>query len=261
MPLELNRPLAIFDLECTGTNISTDRIVEISIVKLMPDGSQDVYTRRVNPEMEIPESASAIHGITNKDVALAPTFEQLAPEVYQFLDNCDLAGFNSNRYDIPLLVEEFLRCGLDLQTEHRKLIDVQTIFHKMEERTLGAAYAFYCQKNLDHAHSAEADALATAEILLAQLDRYSDKLKGNVDFLHEFSKRQVNTLDTAGRLALNDKKEPIYNFGKHKGRTVKEVMELEPGYYGWMLNAEFPLDTKNVLRKIKKQLDESPTTT
>jgi len=255
MKLSLSRPLAFFDLETTGTNIVTDRIVEIAIVKVNPDGTRESYSKRVNPEMEIPAGASAVHGIFNKDVATAPTFETLAPEIFNFLNDCDLAGFNSNRFDIPLLVEEFLRFGLDLEVESRKLVDVQAIFHRMEERTLSAAYRFYCDKTLENAHSAEADATATFEILEKQLEKYADKVVGTVDFLHEFSKRNSRTLDTAGRFALNDQDVPCFNFGKHKGRTVKEVFEMEPGYYGWMLQAEFALDTKNVLKKIKAQID------
>ncbi|MES2628318.1 MAG: 3'-5' exonuclease [Bacteroidota bacterium] len=255
MKLNLERPIAFFDLETTGTNIVSDRIVEIAIVKIQPDQSKETYSKRVNPEMLIPEASSAIHGITNKDVALSPTFEQLAPEIFEFLKGCDLGGFNSNRFDIPLLVEEFLRYGFDLEVENRKLVDVQAIFHRMEERTLSAAYRFYCDKNLENAHSAEADAVATYEILEAQLDRYGDKIQSSVEFLHEFSKRNSRTLDIAGRFALNDKDVPCFNFGKHKGKPVKEVFELEPGYYGWMLQAEFALDTKNVLKKIKIQID------
>lgn len=255
MKLVLNRPLAFFDLETTGTNIVSDRIVEIAIVKIFPDGNKISYCKRVNPEMLIPEASSLIHGIYNKDVALCPTFEALAPEIFEFLKDCDLGGFNSNRFDIPLLAEEFLRFGYDLELEDRKLVDVQAIFHKMEERTLSAAYKFYCEKTLENAHSAEADALATWEVLEAQLDRYGDKMKGDVNFLHEFSKRNNKTLDIAGRFALNDKNVACFNFGKHKGKTVKEVLELEPGYYGWMLQSEFPLDTKNVLKKVKSEID------
>jgi DNA polymerase-3 subunit epsilon len=255
MKLQITRPIAFFDLETTGTNIVSDRIVEIAIVKVFPDGSKEHYCKRVNPEMEIPAGATAIHGISNKDVATEPTFEQLAAEIYSFLDNCDLGGFNSNRFDIPLLVEEFLRFGHDLNVENRKLVDVQAIFHRMEERTLGAAYRFYCDKTLENAHSAQADAVATYEILEAQLERYKEQVTGSVDFLHEFSKRNSKTLDIAGRFALNDIDQPVFNFGKHKGKTVKEVLDVEPGYYGWMLQAEFALDTKNVLKKIKAQID------
>ncbi len=255
MQLKLERPIAFFDLETTGTNIVSDRIVEIAIVKVMPDQSRITYCKRVNPEMMIPEASSAIHGITNKDVAMCPTFEMIAQEVFDFLIGCDLGGFNSNRFDIPLLVEEFLRYGFDLEVENRKLVDVQAIFHRMEERTLSAAYRFYCDKTLENAHSAEADAVATFEILEAQLDRYADKVESSVDFLHEFSKRNSRTLDIAGRFALNEKDVPCFNFGKHKGKPVKEVFETEPGYYGWMLQAEFALDTKNVLKKIKKSLE------
>ncbi len=256
MKLNLTKPIAFFDLETTGTNIVSDRIVEIAIVKISPNQEKETYCKRVNPEMLIPEGATAVHGISNKDVALCPTFEALAPEIFDFIKGCDLGGFNSNRFDIPLLVEEFLRFGYDLEVEERKLVDVQAIFHKMEERTLSAAYKFYCDRNLDNAHSAEADAVATYEILEAQLDRYGDKLAADVDFLHEFSKRNSKNLDIAGRFALNEKDIPCFNFGKHKGKTVKDVLENEPGYYGWMLQAEFALDTKNVLKKIKKQLDQ-----
>ncbi len=259
MQLSLTRPIAFFDLETTGTNIVSDRIVEIAIVKIYPDQRKESYSKRVNPEMEIPAASSAIHGIYNKDVATAPTFETLAPEIFAFLQDCDLGGFNSNRFDVPLLIEEFLRFGFDLEVENRKLVDVQAIFHRMEERTLSAAYKFYCEKTLENAHSAEADATATFEILEAQLDKYADKVVGTVDFLHEFSKRNSRTLDIAGRFALDDKDVPVFNFGKHKGKPVKEVFQTEPGYYGWMLNAEFALDTKNVLKKIKSQLDSEKT--
>jgi DNA polymerase III subunit epsilon len=253
MKLKLERPIAFFDLEATGINVTTDRIVEISILKLYPNQNKDLYTRRINPEMEIPEEASAIHGIYNKDVATEPTFKDLAPEILEILKDCDLAGFNSNHYDIPLLAEEFLRTGFSFDIENRRLIDVQAIFHKKERRTLEAAYKFYCDKNLDNAHSAEADIKATQEILLAQLERYDD-LEADVDFLHEFSKRNgTGSADLAGRIGYNEQGEEIFNFGKYKDKKVVDVFKNDPGYFSWIMNSEFPLYTKEVLRKIKER--------
>jgi DNA polymerase-3 subunit epsilon len=249
MNLKLERPLAFFDLETTGVTVGADRIVEISILKVFPDGKKDVKTHRVNPEMQIPEHVSEIHGIYNQDVANEPTFEQLAPNLYLFLNDCDLAGFNSNKFDIPVLVEEFYRVGYDFDVMSRKWVDVQNIFHKMEQRTLVAAYKFYCDKDLTGAHSAEADIKATYEVLLAQLERY-DELENNVDFLHEFSRRG-NHADLTGRLAYNEQKEIVFNFGKHKGKLVVDVLSQEPSYYSWMMKGDFSQTTKAVLKRIK----------
>ncbi len=250
MHVQTDKPIVFLDLETTGVNVVTDRIVEIALIKKNPDGSTQELCKRVNPEMEIPQQASDVHGITNADVATEPTFEQLAPELFAFLEGCDLAGFNSNKFDIPLLNEEFLRYDMDIEIENRRLIDVQTIFHRMEQRTLVAAYKFYCDKDLEGAHSALADTRATLEVLEAQLDKYSE-LENNADFLHEFSKHKTRNLDISGRFSLNANDEPIFNFGKFKNQTVKEVLEKEPGYYGWMLNADFSRNTKQVLKKIK----------
>lgn len=253
MKLKLTRPIAFFDLETTGVNIGTDRIVELSILKIFPDGKRETKTMRVNPTIPIPASSSEIHGIRDEDVADAPTFEDIAPNLYIFLHDCDLGGYNSNKFDVPLLAEEFHRVGYDFDITEKKLVDVQNIFHKMEQRTLAAAYQFYCGKSLENAHSAEADTTATFEILLAQLDRY-DELKSDVDFLHTFSKRG-NNVDLAGRFVSNDKGEVLINFGKHKGKTVESVLEQEPSYYSWMMRGDFAQDTKKVLKNIKYKLE------
>lgn len=252
MKLQLERPLAFFDLETTGVNVATDRIVEISILKVHPNGNKDSLTRRCNPTVPIPIEASEIHGIYDFDVKDAPTFEQLAPEVADFIKGCDLAGYNSNRFDVPLLAEEFLRAGHDVDLRKSALVDVQVVFHKMEKRTLEAAYKFYCGKELENAHSAEADINATYEILEAQLARY-DELEGNVPFLNEFSAQQ-QFVDFAGRIVLNDKEEPCFNFGKYKGQTIEEVFRKDSGYFGWLQQAEFPLYTKKVLVDIKESM-------
>lgn len=249
MKLNLTHPLAVFDLETTGVDVSNDRIVEIAIVKVMPDGSTKEYLKRVNPQMPIPLETSEIHGIYEKDILDAPTFADLAPEIATFLGDADLAGYNSNKFDIPVLAEEFLRAGSDFDVSNRKFVDVQNIFHKMEQRTLVAAYSFYCKKDLINAHSALSDASATWEVLKAQIEKYDD-LTPTVEYLSDFSKAgNFELLDFAGRIAKNDKGEAMYNFGKHKGKTIKEVARIEPGYYGWMLDANFPLYTKQVLRK------------
>lgn len=249
MKLNLTHPLAVFDLETTGVDVSNDRIVEIAIVKVMPDGSTEEYLKRVNPQMPIPLETSEIHGIYEKDILDAPTFADLAPEIATFLGDADLAGYNSNKFDIPVLAEEFLRAGSDFDVSNRKFVDVQNIFHKMEQRTLVAAYSFYCKKDLINAHSALSDASATWEVLKAQIEKYDDLIP-TVEYLSDFSKAgNFELLDFAGRIAKNDKGEAMYNFGKHKGKTIKEVARIEPGYYGWMLDANFPLYTKQVLRK------------
>lgn len=249
MNLKLHKPLAFFDLETTGVTVGADRILEISILKLLPDGSKQTFTRRINPEIPIPEAASKVHGIYNADVANEPTFRQLAPEIVSFIGNADLAGYNSNKFDVPMLVDEFLRVEIQFDMKGRKLVDVQNIFHKMEQRTLSAAYKFYCNKEIVNAHSAEADILATYEVLMAQLEKY-ETLAKDVEGLHQFSSLNQN-VDLAGRIVYNEKKEEVFNFGKHKGKTVKEVFEKEPSYYDWMLKGDFPLETKQVLTALR----------
>jgi DNA polymerase-3 subunit epsilon len=249
MQLNLNKPICFFDLETTGINITSDRIVEISILKVFPNGNEERKTWRVNPEMPIPKEVSEIHGIYDEDIADKPTFKELAKEIYNMIKDSDLGGFNSNRFDIPLLAEEMLRADIDFDMKNRQAIDVQTIFHKMEQRTLSAAYKFYCDKNLDDAHSAEADTNATYEVLKAQLEKY-DELENDAKFLAEFSSRK-KFADFAGFIAYNKKGEECFSFGKHKGKLVTEILEKEPGYFGWLLNADFPLYTKKVLTAIK----------
>lgn len=245
--LQLKRPLAVIDLETTGTNVATDRIIEIAIIKVMPDKSVVSKVKRIHPGMPIPPSSTAIHGISDEDVKDCPTFKQAANELRQFMENCDIAGYNSNRFDIPLLVEEFLRAGLEFDVSGRQFIDVQKIFHLMEKRTLSAAYKFYCDKNLENAHSAEADALATYEILEAQLGRY-EQLQSEVTALAEFTKED-EYVDFARRMVMQNGTE-VFNFGKYKGRAVREVLKIEPQYYDWMMKADFPLNTKQKLTEI-----------
>jgi DNA polymerase-3 subunit epsilon len=249
MELQLNKPICFFDLETTGTNVSQDRIVEISILKIYPNGNKESKTWLVNPEMEIPEEVIAIHGISNEKVANEPTFKTLSKSIYQMIKDSDLAGFNSDRFDIPLLAEEMLRSGIDFDLKNMHSVDIQTIFHKMEKRNLSAAYKFYCGKDLDNAHSAEADTMATYEVLLGQLEKYPE-LENNVKKLSEFSRRR-QSVDFAGFIVLNDNNEELFSFGKHKGKKVREILEKEPGYFGWLLNADFPLYTKKVLTQIK----------
>jgi DNA polymerase III subunit epsilon len=256
MKLSITRPLAFLDIEATGLTIGFDRIVEISVVKVMPDGSRTSLTQRLNPEMSIPSVVSAIHGIFDADVADKPTFRQFAPELLQFFGNADLAGYNSNKYDIPLLVDEFIRAEVDFDFRSRRLIDVQNIFHKMEQRTLAAAYKFYCEKELINAHSAEADIIATLEVFEAQLERYPE-LNKDVDFLHKFCSVN-NNVDLAGRIVRNDKKQEVFNFGKHKGKPVDEVFTKEPSYYDWMMQGDFPAETKQVITALRlKKLNNS----
>ncbi|HWY98606.1 MAG TPA: exonuclease domain-containing protein [Bacteroidia bacterium] len=247
--LSLSRPIAFIDLETTGVNIGSDRIVEISIFKLLPDGSEEVHTFRINPTIHIPAETSAIHGIFDKDVKDCPTFKELAPKLFQIIDPCDLAGYNSNKFDIPLLVEEFLRVELDFDMLNRKCIDVQNIFHKMEQRTLAAAYRFYCNKELENAHSAEADVRATFEVLMAQLKKY-ESLQPNVNYLHTFSAMNDN-VDLAGRIVRDKKGVEVFNFGKHKGKPVAEVFKNEPSYYNWMMDGDFALSTKRVITQLR----------
>jgi DNA polymerase-3 subunit epsilon len=249
MELKLNRPICFFDLETTGTDVARDRIVEISIVKVFPNGNKESRTWLVNPTIPIPPQATAVHGISDERVASEPTFKELAPQIHQLIKDADLAGYNSDRFDIPLLAEELLRAEVDFDMKNRVAVDVQTIFHKKEERTLSAAYRFYCNQTLENAHSAEADTLATYEILKAQLERYPD-LPNDMKALSEFTTRK-KAVDFAGFIALDDQGREIFTFGKHKGALVEEVFDKEPGYFGWIQGAEFPLYTKKVLTGIK----------
>lgn len=250
MKLNLKNPIVFFDLETTGVNITNDRIVELCYIKVFPNGNEESKSMRINPEMHIPETSSAIHGIYDDDVRDCPTFKQIARELANTIEGCDLAGFNSNRFDIPVLVEEFLRVGIDIDLSKRKFVDVQNIYHKLERRTLSAAYKFYCGKDLENAHSAMADTQATYEVLMAQLDRYPDDLQNDVAFLSEFSKMS-NNVDFAGRMVYDENGVEVFNFGKYKGRAVKDVLRLDPGYYGWILQGDFARNTKQVLTQIR----------
>ena len=262
MELNLTKPLAFFDLETTGTDVGKDRIVEISILKVNPDNSKESFTKRINPEMTIPEKTIAIHGITNDDIKDAPTFTQIAGELANFLKNCDLAGYNCLKFDVPLLVEEFLRADVDFEIKNRRVIDIQNIFHKMGPRTLHAAYRFYCDKDLTNAHSAEADTIATYEILKAQLERYEDEpftdRKGNKSYpvkndpnaLHDFSHFH-RSADLVGQIIYDENDREVFNFGKYKGKPVDEVFSQHPAYYDWMMKADFPLYTKKLITSIK----------
>lgn len=249
MELNLKKPIVFFDLETTGINITKDRIVEISILKVLPNGNKESKTWLVNPEMEIPGEVIEIHGITNEKVANEPTFKQLAAQVNQMIKGCDLAGFNSNRFDIPLLAEEMLRAEVEFDMKNRVAVDVQVIFHKKEERTLSAAYKFYCNKTLENAHSAEADTNATYEILKAQLDKYDD-LENDIDFLNQFSIHSKRA-DLAGFIQFDKTGDEIFTFGKYKGKKVVEVLEKDKGYFAWIQQADFPLYTKKVLTAIR----------
>lgn len=261
MKLNLIRPLAFFDLETTGVNVGADRIVEISILKAMPDGSELVKTLKINPEMPIPLQSSLIHGIYQEHIANEPTFKMVAQELADFIGDADLAGYNSNRFDIPVLLEEFLRAGVDFEMNDRKFVDVQNIFHQMEQRTLRAAYKFYCDKDIVNAHSAEADIKATYHVLLAQIERYKDvdfedkqgnlskPVQNNVDALHAFTNMN-KPVDFAGRMVFNEEEQECFNFGKHKGKTVEQVFDLEPSYYAWMKQGDFPLYTKKKLTEV-----------
>ena len=250
MELKLQKPIVFFDLETTGVNAIHDRIVEISYIKVFPDGNEESKTLRINPERHIPEQSSAIHGIYDEDVKDCPTFKQVASDIAAIFVNSDIAGFNSNYFDVPMLVEEMLRAGIDFDITKCRLIDVQNIYHKLEQRTLSAAYKFYCGKNLEDAHSAQADTRATYEVLKAQLDKYPDKLNNDVQFLSSFSKMNDN-VDFAGRIIYNDKHIPVFNFGKYKGQSVEDVLARDPGYYGWMMQGDFPQNTKQVLTKLR----------
>jgi DNA polymerase-3 subunit epsilon len=264
MKLNLKRPLAFFDLETTGVNVASDRIVEISILKAMPVGSEQIKTLRINPGMPIPLESSLIHGIYDEDVSREPTFKQAGEELARFLDDCDLAGYNSNKFDIPVLMEEFLRAGIDFDIDNRHFVDVQNIFHQMEQRTLRAAYQFYCGKVIENAHSAEADIKATYEVLLAQLGKYENQdwedkkgviskpVQNNIEALHKFTNLN-KPVDFAARMVYNDEGVEVINFGKHKGKSVEDVFQSEPSYYNWMKNGDFPLYTKRCLEKIWKR--------
>lgn len=249
MELKLSKPICFFDLETTGTDVVKDRIVEISILKIYPNGNKESRTWLVNPTIPIPAEATQVHGISNERVANEPTFKELARTIYNMIKDADLAGYNSDKFDIPLLAEEMLRADIDFDLGNRVTVDVQSIFHKMEQRTLSAAYKFYCGKELTDAHSAAADTQATYEILQAQLDRYPS-LENDVKSLSEYSFKK-NALDFAGFLALNENGEEIFTFGKHKGRKIADILQQEPGYFGWILNADFPLYTKKTLTRIK----------
>ena len=249
MRLNLKNPIIFFDLETTGINIASDRIVEIAYLKVDLNGNESSKSLRINPGIPIPEKVTAIHGITNEDVKDAPTFNEVAKSLARDFEGCDLGGYNSVKFDIPLLAEEFLRAGVDIDLKRRKFVDVQVIFMKMEPRTLSAAYKFFLKKEMENAHSAEADTRATYEILQAQLDRYSN-LENDIGKLADFSAHTRN-VDFAGRIVYNEEDEEVFNFGKYKGKAVREVLEKDPGYYGWMMNGDFPLYTKKVLTSIK----------
>lgn len=261
MKLNLKSPLAFFDLEATGINISTDRIVEISVVKVHPGGKEEIKTMKINPTIPIPKEVSLIHGIYDKDIKDAPTFKEVAKELHQFLEGADLAGFNVLKFDIPLLVEEFLRAGIDFDIEKRNLLDAQKIFHMMEKRNLSAAYKFYCGKTLENAHSAEADTIATYEVFKSQVERYENEevedLQGNKLGIIENDMKKIHNLinekmvDLAGRFIFNGEGIECFNFGKHKGKPVEQVLKEEPNYYDWMMKGDFPLDTKRKFTQIK----------
>ncbi len=268
MKLNLRNPLVFLDLETTGINVATDRIVEIALVKVHADGSEEVKEMRINPEMPIPEFSSKVHGIYDEDVKDCPTFKEVAKSLAKFMEGCDLAGFNSNRFDIPLLAEEFLRVGVDVDFKKRKFVDVQAIFHKMEKRTLAAAYKFYCQQELEGAHGALADTKATYEVLKAQLDMYRETefedakgkvtkpIQNDINALSEFSSYDRNA-DFVGRIVFDEKGVEVFNFGKNKGVPVEQVLREQPGYFGWIMNGEFPLYTKKVLTAIKLRMKDN----
>jgi len=262
MQLNLTKPIIFFDLETTGVNVVNDRIVEIGTLKVSIDGSTEIKNIRINPTIPIPKEVTAIHGISDDDIKNCPTFVQIANSLNQYFQNCDLAGYNSNKFDIPLLVEEFLRAGINFDLKGRRLVDVQNIFHKMEQRTLAAAYKFYCSKDHINAHSAEADTIATYEILLSQLDKYHDTefkdhsgkiskpIQNDIQSLYEFSFNAKNA-DLVGHIVFNDKGVEVFNFGKHKGKPVEEMFAKESSYYDWMMKSDFPLSTKNIITAIK----------
>lgn len=252
MKLNLRKPIVFFDLETTGVNISHDRIIEIAYLKIYPNGNEESKRFRINPGMPIPPQSTAIHHISDADVANCPTFAQLAQNIANDFKGCDIAGFNSNQFDIPLLAEEFIRANVDIDLKAHKFVDVQVIFHKMEKRTLEAAYQFYCNAELEGAHSADADTRATYEVLKAQLDRYPS-LQNNIEFLSEFTSYNKN-VDYAGRFVYDENGKEIFNFGKHKGRPVEDVLRTEPSYYTWMMDGDFPLYTKKILTNIRLRM-------
>lgn len=252
MKLNLRKPLIFFDLETTGLNIMTDRIIEIAYLKVYPNGNEESKKLRINPEMPIPAESTKIHGIVDEDVRDCPIFKQVAQSIANDFKGCDIAGYNSNSFDVPFLAEEFLRAEADFDFVNSRFIDVQVVFHKMEQRTLEAAYRFYCNAELVDAHSANADTSATYEVLMAQLDRYPE-LQNDVEFLSKFTKYNRN-VDYAGRIVLDDNGVEVFNFGKHKGRSVEEVFRIEPTYYSWMMNGDFPLYTKKVLTAIRLRM-------
>lgn len=249
--LKLHKPICFFDLETTGLNVGKDKIVEISILKIHPNGNKESKTLRVNPEMQISKEAQMVHGISNEDVANEPTFKEISSQIWEMMKDSDLAGYNSNRFDVPLLAEEFLRSGIEFDVDKHRLVDVQVVFYKKEPRDLSSAYKFYCNQTLENAHSAAADAEATYEILKAQIEKYDD-LENDIQFLSQFT-TQKQAADLAGFIGYNEKGEEIFNFGKHKGKKVTEVFETDQGYFGWIQNADFPLYTKKVLTKIRLQ--------
>lgn len=249
MPLTLRRPLLFFDIEATGLDTSRDRIVELSYIKVSPDGSEEAQTMRFNPTIPISAEATAVNGITDEDVAQCPTFADKAAELARVFSGCDIAGYNSNHFDVPMLVEEFIRAGVEFDVSACNLVDVQGIYHKMEKRTLAAAYQFYCHKDLENAHTAMADTRATLEVLRAQLDHYGDQIPHSIEGLSEFSRFNKN-VDLAGRIIYDDKGTPVFNFGKHRGRPVEWVVKNEPGFISWMLQADFPQNTKQALTRL-----------
>lgn len=250
MKLNLKRPIIFFDLETTGLDIAKDRIVELCYIRVEPNGNEEVRSMRINPEMHIPEVASSVHGITDDDVKDCPTFADVAPQLAATFEGCDLAGFNSNRFDLPLLAEEFMKAGVNIDLSHVQAIDVQNIYHKLEKRTLAAAYKFYCGRDLENAHSALADTQATYEVLQAQLDHYPNDLQNDVDFLAEFSRMNRN-IDFAGRFVYDESGKELINFGKYKGKAIKDVLSRDPGYYSWIMQGDFTLNTKQVLTKLR----------
>lgn len=250
MKLNLKKPIVFFDLETTGVSSIHDRIIMLGYIKVYPNGNEEAKTIYINPERHIPEETTAIHHITDDDVKDCPTFKQIAANLAATFEGCDFAGFNSNHFDVPMLVEEMLRAGVDFDISKSKLIDVQNIYHKLEPRTLSAAYKYYCNKDLDGAHSAENDTMATYEVMKAQLDKYPEVLKNDVDFLADFSKMN-NNVDLAGRIVYNEQNVPVFNFGKYKGTPVEAVLTKDPGYYGWILQGDFPQNTKQVLTRLR----------
>lgn len=250
MKLNLKRPIIFFDLETTGLDIAKDRIVELCYIRVEPNGNEEARSMRINPEMHIPEVASSVHGITDDDVKDCPTFADVAPQLAATFEGCDLAGFNSNRFDLPLLAEEFMKTGVNIDLSHVQAIDVQNIYHKLEKRTLAAAYKFYCGRDLENAHSALADTQATYEVLQAQLDHYPNDLQNDVDFLAEFSRMNRN-IDFAGRFVYDESGKELINFGKYKGKAIKDVLSRDPGYYSWIMQGDFTLNTKQVLTKLR----------